>query len=49
VIKPPATKSGCSVDTYIIHPDGHHYAHDGDFLCADCWGSADEARSPPGR
>jgi len=28
---------GCSVDTDLIHPDGHHYAEDGDFYCADCW------------
>jgi hypothetical protein len=28
---------GCSVDTDLIHPDGHHYADDGDFYCADCW------------
>ena len=28
---------GCSVATDLIHPDGHHYADDGDFLCADCW------------
>ena len=27
----------CSVDTDLIHPDGHHYSHDGDFYCADCW------------
>jgi hypothetical protein len=19
------------------HPDGHHYAEDGGFYCADCW------------
>jgi hypothetical protein len=25
------------VDTDLIHPDGHHYADDGDFYCADCW------------
>jgi hypothetical protein len=30
-------RCGCSVDTDLIHPDGHHYAGDGDFLCADCW------------
>ena len=30
-------RCGCSVDTDLIHPDGHHYAEDGDFLCADCW------------
>jgi len=28
---------GTSVDTDLIHPDGHHYAADGDFYCADCW------------
>ena len=28
---------GHSVDTDLIHPDGHHYADDGDFLCAGCW------------
>ena len=27
-----------SVDTDLIHPDGHHYSNDGDFYCADCWG-----------
>jgi hypothetical protein len=30
---------GCSVDTDLIHPDGHHYADDADFFCADCWPS----------
>jgi hypothetical protein len=30
-------RCGCSVDTDLIHPDGHHYADDGDFYCADCW------------
>ena len=30
-------RCGTSVDTDLIHPDGHHYAEDGDFLCADCW------------
>ena len=30
-------RCGCSVDTALIHPDGHHYADDGDFYCADCW------------
>ena len=30
-------RCGCSVDTDLIHPDGHHYAEDGDFYCADCW------------
>ncbi len=29
-------RCGCSVDTELIHPDGHHYANDRDFLCADC-------------
>jgi hypothetical protein len=28
---------GCSVDTDLIHPEGHHYADDGDLYCADCW------------
>ncbi|MGH9091140.1 MAG: hypothetical protein ACRDZR_07165 [Acidimicrobiales bacterium] len=28
---------GTSVDTVLIHPDGHHYSDDGDFYCADCW------------
>lgn len=32
-------RCGCSVDTDLIHPDGHHYADDGDFYCADCWES----------
>jgi hypothetical protein len=31
-------RCGCSVDTDLIHPDSHHYADDGDFYCADCWG-----------
>jgi len=30
-------RCGCSVDTDLIHPDGHHYADDGDFYCVDCW------------
>src|ERR1035437_1514032 len=30
-------RCGTSVDTDLIHPDGHHYADDGDFLCVDCW------------
>ena len=30
-------RCGCSVDTDLIHPDGHHYSDDGNFLCADCW------------
>ena len=30
-------RCGCSVDADLIHPDGHHYADDGDFYCADCW------------
>jgi len=30
-------RCGTSLDTDLIHPDGHHYADDGDFLCADCW------------
>jgi hypothetical protein len=30
---------GTSVGTVLIHPDGHHYADDGDFYCADCWES----------
>ncbi|MGP8062718.1 MAG: hypothetical protein ACLP5O_09120 [Acidimicrobiales bacterium] len=30
-------RCGCSVDTDLMHPDGHHYADDGDFYCADCW------------
>jgi hypothetical protein len=34
-------RCGTSVDTDLIHPDGHHYADDGDFLCADCWQSDD--------
>ena len=32
----------CSVDTDLIHPDGHHYADDGDFYCVDCWGALGE-------
>ncbi len=30
-------RCGCSVDTDLIDPDGHHYAPDGDFYCTDCW------------
>lgn len=30
-------RCGCSVDTDLIHPDGHHYATDGDFYCTDRW------------
>ena len=30
-----------SVDTNLIHPDGLHFADDGDFYCADCWESTD--------
>jgi hypothetical protein len=30
-------RCACSVDTDLIHPDGHHYADDSDFYCADCW------------
>ncbi|MDA8040343.1 MAG: hypothetical protein M0Z69_14580 [Actinomycetota bacterium] len=30
-------RCGCLVDTDLIHPEGHHYADDGDFYCADCW------------
>jgi hypothetical protein len=30
-------RCGTSVDTDLIHPEGHHFAADGDFLCADCW------------
>ena len=35
VCLPPAEAR--SVDTDLIHPDGHHYADDGDFYRADCW------------
>jgi hypothetical protein len=30
-------RCGTSVDTDLIHPDGHHYSYGGDFYCADCW------------
>jgi len=30
-------RCGCSVDTDLIHPEGHHYADDGDFYCAKGW------------
>jgi hypothetical protein len=30
-------RCGCQVDADLIHPDGHHYAEAGDFLCTDCW------------
>ena len=30
-------RCGCSVDTELIHPKGHHHANDGDFYCEDCW------------
>jgi len=34
-------RCGCSVDTELIHPGGHHYSDDDDFYCADCWGQFD--------
>ena len=34
-------RCGTSVDTDLIHPDGHHYADDGDFYCVDCWTATD--------
>ena len=30
-------RCGCSVNTDLIHPDGDHYADDGDFYRTDCW------------
>lgn len=30
-------RCGCSVDTELIRPEGHHHANDGDFYCEDCW------------
>jgi hypothetical protein len=30
-------RCGTSVDTDLIHPEGHHYSDDGDFYCVDCW------------
>ncbi len=30
-------RCGTSVDTQLIHPEGHRYSADGDFYCADCW------------
>ena len=36
-------RCGTSVDTVLIHPDGHHYSDDGDFYCADCWGTEPSA------
>ena len=35
-------RCGTSVDTDLIHLDGHHYADDGDFYCADCWDESSE-------
>lgn len=35
-------RCGTSVDTDLIHPDGHHYSDEGSFYCADCWGNADD-------
>ena len=32
-------RCGTSVDTVLIHPEGHHYSEDGDFYCEDCWTS----------
>lgn len=29
-------RCGCSVDTDLIHPAGHHYSDNGDFYCVDC-------------
>ncbi|MDA8318139.1 MAG: hypothetical protein M0010_23665 [Actinomycetota bacterium] len=26
-------RCGCSVDTDLLHPYGHHYSDDGDFYC----------------
>ena len=34
-------RCGTSVDTVLIHPEGHHYSCDGDFYCADCWASGE--------
>jgi len=34
-------RCGTSVDTDLIHPDGHHYADDGDFYRSDCWETGD--------
>ena len=34
-------RCGCSVDTELIHPDGHHYSVEGDFYCVDCWEQVD--------
>jgi hypothetical protein len=36
---------GCSVDTDLIHPDGHRYSDDGDFYCVDCCELIDARRS----
>lgn len=30
-------RCGCSVDTELIHPGGHHYSVEADFYCSDCW------------
>ncbi len=32
----PCDRCGCSADTDLIHPDGHHYANDGSLYCTDC-------------
>ncbi len=40
-------RCGSSVDTDLIHPDGHHYADDGDFSCVDFRDAAGEATVDP--
>ena len=42
-------RCGCSVDTDLIHPDGHCYSDDGDFYCSDCWAGSDDMSDFPDR
>jgi len=36
-------RCGTSVDTDLIHPDGHQFDSAGDFCCADCWRNPGES------
>ena len=42
-------RCGCSVDTDLIHPDGHHYADDGDFYEWTAGLAPTTKRPPPQR
>ena len=30
-------RCGASVDSELIHPEGHRYSPAGSFYCSDCW------------